>query len=156
MQHHLAPGEWTYDWLWGSVLIVTSAVLHTFGLMVIVVGIRKILDIAEGLRTPRPFQRFSAVIAVTSLSLVVLHSLEACLWAAVLVWLDACPTFRTAIYFSLQMVTTLGADTIQLEDSWRLMGPLEGIGGMLMFGLSTAFLFAVMQRAWPFPERRSG
>ena len=50
------------------------------------------------------------------------------------------------------MVTTLGADVVLLEDRWKLMGPLEAISGMLLFGLSTAFLLAVMQRVWPFPQ----
>jgi hypothetical protein len=36
------------------------------------------------------------------------------------------------------------------------MGPLEAIGGMSLFGLSTAFLFAVMLRAWPFPQMIRG
>jgi hypothetical protein len=29
---------------------------------------------------------------------------------------------------------------------WRLLGPLEAATGMLMFGVSTAVIFAVMQR----------
>ena len=154
MQHHLAAGEWTNDWLWGLALIVTSAMLHAFGLMVIAHSMQKALHVAERFRSVRPLERFAAAIAATSLALVILHGLEAALWAVVLVWLDACPNFKSAIYFSLQMATTLGADVVQLADPWRLMGPLEGICGMLMFGLSTAFLFAVMQRAWPFPGRR--
>jgi hypothetical protein len=155
MEHHLTTGGWTYDWLWGIALIVASAIIHGFGLMMIALGIQKALNVAERFRVLRPLERFFIAIAATSLSLVVLHGLEASLWALVLVWLDACPNFRSAIYFSLQMATTLGADVVQLADAWRLMGPLEGISGMLMFGMSTAFLFAVMRRAWPYPERES-
>jgi hypothetical protein len=29
------------------------------------------------------------------------------------------------------------------------MGALEALNGMLLFGLSTAFLFAIIQRVWP-------
>jgi hypothetical protein len=32
------------------------------------------------------------------------------------------------------------------------MGPLEAVSGMMLFGLSTAFLLAIMQRIWPFPQ----
>jgi hypothetical protein len=156
MQHHAATGAWTQDWLWGLALIVASAVLHAFGLMVIAVGMRRALDVVARVRALRPLERFAAVIAATSLTLVLLHGLEAAVWASMLVWLGACANFDSAIYFSLQMATTLGTDVVQLADHWKLMGPLEGISGMLMFGLSTAFLFAVMQRAWPFPERKSG
>jgi hypothetical protein len=33
-----------------------------------------------------------------------------------------------------------------MTPSWRLLGPLEAANGMLMFGVSTAIIFAVMQR----------
>lgn len=151
MQPHVSTGAWTDDWLWGMSLIVASAVLHAFGLMMIALGTQKALDVASRVRALGPHQRFAGAIAATSLALVLLHGLEAAVWAGTLVWLDACPNFKSAMYFSLQMATTLGTDLVQLADHWKLMGPLEGINGMLMFGLSTAFLFAVMQRAWPFP-----
>jgi hypothetical protein len=154
MQQQMTAGAWTSDWIWGLALIVASTMLHAFGLMVIALGVEKAVEVAEKFRTLRPLERFSAAMATTSLLLVILHGLEAGMWAGVLVWLDACPNYKSAIYFSLQMATTLGADLVQLADHWKLMGPLEGVSGMLLFGLSTAFLFAVMQRAWPFPARQ--
>jgi hypothetical protein len=33
-----------------------------------------------------------------------------------------------------------------MTPSWRLLGPLEALDGMLMFGVSTAMIFAVIQR----------
>jgi hypothetical protein len=33
------------------------------------------------------------------------------------------------------------------------MQPLEAMSGMLLFGLITAFLLAVLQRAWPIVAR---
>jgi hypothetical protein len=30
-----------------------------------------------------------------------------------------------------------------------MMGALEALNGMLLFGLTTAFLFAMIQRVWP-------
>jgi hypothetical protein len=33
-----------------------------------------------------------------------------------------------------------------MTPSWRLLGPLEAANGALMFGVSTAIIFAVMQR----------
>jgi hypothetical protein len=51
------------------------------------------------------------------------------------------------VFFSLQMITTLGADVVFVDTRWKLMGPLEAMSGMLLFGLSTAFLLAVLQRA---------
>jgi hypothetical protein len=33
------------------------------------------------------------------------------------------------------------------------MGALEALNGMLSFGLTTAFLFAIIQRVWPLGSR---
>jgi hypothetical protein len=30
-----------------------------------------------------------------------------------------------------------------------MMGALEALNGMMLFGLTTAFLFAIIQQAWP-------
>jgi len=32
-----------------------------------------------------------------------------------------------------------------LEHHWRMMGALEATDGMLLFGISTAYIFTVMQ-----------
>jgi hypothetical protein len=42
--------------------------------------------------------------------------------------------------------TTLGDSDAVISPSWRLLAPLEGANGMLMFGVSTAMLFAIVQR----------
>jgi hypothetical protein len=38
-----------------------------------------------------------------------------------------------------------GASGLVLEQHWRMMGALEAMDGMLLFGISTAFIFTVMQ-----------
>ena len=145
---------WSDDWIWGISLIALSMVTHTAGLALISMSLAKCLGpmILSHRHAHGRFIFFSVVVGVTSVLLAMLHGLEASYWAAAYVWLGAAPDFRRAIYFSLQMVTTLGADIFRLEDRWKLMGPLEAISGMLLFGLSTAFLFAIMQRVWPFPQ----
>jgi len=42
--------------------------------------------------------------------------------------------------------TTLGDSDKVMSPSWRLLASLEAANGMLMFGVSTAMLFAVIQR----------
>jgi hypothetical protein len=140
---------WTPDWLYGLLLIVLCVVIHAIALGAVAVGLRRGF---LGRNPPHMLQQvvlFVVVVALTSTVLALLHGLEASLWALALIWLGAVDDFRNAIYFSLQMTTTLGADVVSLRDRWKLMGPLEGISGMLLFGLSTAFLFAVLLRAFP-------
>ena len=46
-------------------------------------------------------------------------------------------------------MTTYGHDNLALPYHCRLLGALEALNGVLLFGLTTAFLFAVAQRVWP-------
>ena len=46
-------------------------------------------------------------------------------------------------------MTTRGASGLTLEPHWQIMGALEAANGMLLFGISTAYIFAVMQQWWP-------
>jgi hypothetical protein len=40
----------------------------------------------------------------------------------------------------------LGYGDIIMTPAWRLLGPLETADGMLLFGVSAAMIFAVIQR----------
>ena len=42
--------------------------------------------------------------------------------------------------------TTLGDSDKVMSPSWRLLASFEAANGMLMFGVSTAMLFAIVQR----------
>lgn len=146
-----AAGVWLTDWLWGLLLVAMSLALHASGLGV--AGLCLAKWFGRFIEAPHRIHDFlflfPTVIGVATLLLAILHGIEASLWAAAYVWLGASPDFSHAVYFSLQMMTTLGADVVAIGPHWKLMGPLEAIGGMLLFGLSTAFLLTVLQRIWP-------
>ena len=46
-------------------------------------------------------------------------------------------------------MTTRRASGLMLQRHWQMMGALEAADGMLLFGISTAYMFAVMQAYWP-------
>ena len=54
--------------------------------------------------------------------------------------------FANAFYHSAVNYTTLGYGDLLMAPFWRLLGPLEAANGALMFGVSTAMVFAVIQR----------
>ena len=56
---------------------------------------------------------------------------------------------KDAILYSVDSMTTRGASGLSLEPQWLMMGALEAADGMLLFGISTAYIFAVMQTYWP-------
>jgi hypothetical protein len=86
--------------------------------------------------------------------LAVLHGLQAVIWAAAYWWLGALPSAQEALLYSVDSITTRGSSGLILERGWRMMGALEAADGMLLFGISTAFIFAVMQEYAPLIHRR--
>ena len=72
------------------------------------------------------------------------HLIEIALWATLLVVCGGVQQFATAFYQSAGNYTTLGSGDIVIRPSWRLLGPLEAANGALMFGVSTAMIFAVI------------
>jgi len=83
----------------------------------------------------------------------ILHGVEAAAWAAAYRLLGALPNTRSAMLYSLSAMTSYGHANLFLEEQWQLMGALEALNGMLLFGLTTAFLFALIQRVWPLGSR---
>jgi hypothetical protein len=61
-----------------------------------------------------------------------------------------------AILYSVDAMSTRGASGLTLQGQWRMMGALEAVDGMLLFGISTAYIFALMQAYWPMLSRRHG
>ena len=76
----------------------------------------------------------------------VAHLIEIALWAVLLVLCGEFQEFGTAYYLSAVNYSTLGYGELLLTPSWRLLGPLEATNGALMFGVSAAMVFAVIQR----------
>jgi len=98
----------------------------------------------------RPKQTFSIVVS-TAIVLITLHMIEIFIWAMaylVLIPSSELPTLESAMYFSAVTFTTLGYGDITLSSDWRLLSGFEAIDGILLIGWTTAFLFAVLQRAW--------
>jgi hypothetical protein len=89
------------------------------------------------------------VIGVVGLLLATLHGLEAAIWAVVYLWLGALDTPLQAMLFSVDSMATRGASGLVLHQHWQMMGALEAVDGMLLFGISTAYIFTTMQLYWP-------
>jgi hypothetical protein len=87
---------------------------------------------------------FAVIVGVTALLATALHALEAGAWAAAYRLLGALPDNKSAMLFLLNAITSYGHANLDLEPHWQRMGALEALNGVLLFGLTTAFLFAVM------------
>lgn len=138
-----AAGKWDPDWLWGLPIIVFTVVIHVIGLGMVRLALRR-----ANSRIMHPHSRsiFVVVIGCVTFSATVLHAIEAILWASAYRLLGALPDYPDAILYSLNAITSYGHANLYLERRWELMGALESLNGWLLFGLSTAFLFAVIER----------
>jgi Ion channel len=86
------------------------------------------------------------IIAAAVLLALTAHLIEIAVWAALFAICGQFPNVGTAIYHSAVNYTTLGYGEVAMSGAWRLLAPLEAADGMLMFGVSTAMIFAVIQR----------
>ncbi|MFZ3215309.1 MAG: hypothetical protein WA192_04540 [Candidatus Acidiferrales bacterium] len=138
---------WSANWVWGLPLIVLTVVLHAYGLGLLNKEVTTRLGRKERIRSRLPLSTF--LVGGTALSATVLHGLEGLIWAAAYRFLGALPDQKSAMLYSLSAMTSYGHADLFLAPHWRMMGSLEALNGWILFGLTTAFLFTVIQKAWP-------
>jgi hypothetical protein len=143
----VAAEAWSNNWAWGLPLIVLTVLLHALALVEI--RDRIVLPLPLMLRARRSSMVLAVLMVVTVLLLTILHAVEAGAWAGAYVGLGARPDVASAMLYSLNAMTTYGHADIHLAKHWQLMGAIEALNGMMLFGLSTAFLFAVLREHWP-------
>ncbi len=92
------------------------------------------------------FLRDTAVLVLLVLWLMFAHTLEIGIWAWVYVQYGMFEHWETALYFSGAAFTTLGFGDVLLPDEWRLLSGATAANGLLLFGLSAAFMFDVVRQ----------
>jgi hypothetical protein len=132
-------GAWAPDWLWGVPLIIVTVVFHAYGL--------SRMQKKVSARAARG-SHSATVIGFTALWATCLHALEAFAWAVAYRSTGALSDIKLAVLYSLNAMTSYGHENLTLAPQWRLLGALEALNGWILFGLTTAFLFTVLQKAW--------
>ena len=132
-------------------LIAITICIHGFGTMAWLRYMLAHSTLADGQIRPA---RVLSVIISTAIVLITLHIIEIFVWA--LAYIIVLPegelqSLEAAFYFSAVTFTTLGYGDITLSSDWRILSGLQAIDGILLIGWTTAFLFAVLQRAWASP-----
>lgn len=137
-------------------MIVLTVAIHTLGAVVWLEYLGQRIVYRRSMKKPR---RMFAGILTTAMALLSLHVFEAFLWAVVYLQLPAqagLKNFHEAFYFSLITFTTLGYGDITLDGKWQLLSGVQGMVGIVVFGLTTALLFAVIQRFWKVTHKKTG
>lgn len=133
---------WGRDWLWGIPLTVTTLISHValLGLMN-----RASLEIeSRKFLLARPGLRFTVVMSATVLIAMLIHTSAAGYWALAFVWLGALPDIHTAMLYSMEAQTSFGHVSFDLAPHWQMLGALEALVGVVMAGLTVAFLLSIM------------
>jgi len=139
-------GSWRGSWAWGVPLIVLTVMIHVMGLGFIK---GRAFSLSNHAGRGRHHTTTSLiVIGGVTLSATLLHAIEASIWAVAYMLLGALADSRSAILYSLNALTSYGHANLELTQHWELMGSLEALNGWLLFGLTTAFLFAVIDKVW--------
>jgi len=87
-----------------------------------------------------------AIVAGITLLALIAHLVEIAIWAVLYLACGEFSGLAAAFYHSAVNYTSLGYGDVVMSVSWRLLGPLAAADGLLMFGVSTAMIFAAMQR----------
>jgi hypothetical protein len=140
------PMNWRADWAWGLPLIVLNVIIHALGLGLISQKVVRVTSatIARHLI----IYKFVLVVGSATLLGTILHGIEAAIWAAAYRLLGALPDNKSAMLYSMNAMTSYGHTDLALARHWQLMGAIEALNGWLLFGLTTAFLFGVLERVW--------
>ncbi|MEM8800082.1 MAG: ion channel [Pseudomonadota bacterium] len=71
------------------------------------------------------------------------HLVGTGVWTAAFLFVDAAATIEEAAYFALVCFTTLGFGDIIIGPPWRLLTGFAAANGLILFGVSTAFLIRI-------------
>lgn len=137
----------------GTATTFATIFIHALALITIVHFVRRERRLG---RAGVVFWKDVTIVAGATLLALAAHLVEIALWALVFALCGEFPDFPAAFYHSAENYTTLGYGDVVMSAPWRLLGPLEAADGMLMFGVSTAMIFAVIQRLIEARFRDSG
>ena len=88
------------------------------------------------------------VMTATVSVLMAAHIAEVAAWAIAYAVVGIAPAGTDLVYFAFVNYTTLGYGDVVPLPRWSLLGPMTAMNGVLLFGWSTAVIFAVLQKAW--------
>jgi ion channel len=122
-------------------IVALCVVIHTAGLVLFA---QFLIDRFPKLERVATMRRQAVALILVFAVVLSLHLFEASLWATFYYVRGLFADFETSLYFSLVTYGTMGFGDVVLPQRWRLLSGIEGISGVLLCGLSGAFIFAVI------------
>ena len=123
------------------ILVAATVVLHTGGLVALLMSLKR-----KHAHAPTRFWPMTLLLIEVTWILILIHAAEIGVWALFFVWAGCLPDAESAFYFSGVTYATVGYGDVVLPQPWRILGPIEGLTGILMCGLSTGLYIVVISR----------
>ena len=127
----------------GAAVSGCNIVVHAL-IMTVLMGVTRTISIKQ---TWHPWLFLIAAMIATVSVLMAAHAFEVIVWSLAYAIVNAAPDGADLVYFAFVNYTTLGYGDITPLPSWRLLGPMTAMNGVLLFGWSTAVIFEVLRRA---------
>jgi hypothetical protein len=131
--------------LFGSAISLANIAIHALA-MAGVVGAGRAAYQRE---LPHPTVRLVTVMIATVAALMAVHVAEVAVWSFAYALVDAAPQGADRFYFAFVNYATLGYGDVVPVPEWRVLGPMTAMNGVLLFGWSTAVIFAVLRKVMP-------
>ena len=122
-------------------IVSVCLIVHVAGILVMAEWLLRRREYLQRNATKR---RFAALLITLFAGIMFLHLIQTALWAGFYFTQGLFSDFETSLYFSMVSFTTVGYGDVLLPRAWRLFGVLEGFSGVLLCGISTAFMFGVV------------
>lgn len=122
-------------------IVAVCVVLHTAGMVMLA---EWLLRRRAALERRSGVTNFALLLIMVFAVIILLHLTEAAIWATFYRQQGLFPDYETSLYFSLTSYSTIGYGDVLLPQRWRLLGCVEGISGVLLCGVSTAFIFVIV------------
>ena len=112
------------------VLVAVTVAVHAVGLAVLLRAF-----VSWQSLPPTRFWPITWLLIRVTWWLILIHLAEIAVWGLFYLWQGCLPDAESAFYFAGVTYTTIGYGDLVLPKPWRLLGPVEGLTGILMCGL---------------------
>jgi hypothetical protein len=126
-----------------ALLVAVTVAVHAAGMAAVLTWIGK-----SRAQPPTRHWAITWLLIRIAWFLILIHVAEISVWALFFLFAGCQPDAEAAFYFSGVTYATVGYGDLVLPEPWRMLGPIEGLTGILMCGLSAGMFFAVVNRLY--------
>ena len=123
---------------------------------IVMAAVLWVARVASERATSRQTLRLIVVMTATVSVLMAAHIAEVVVWSLAYMMVGAAPPGTDFVYFAFVNYTTLGYGDVTPVERWQLLGPMTAMNGVLLFGWSTAVIYAILQKTMTKSQTEEG